>query len=554
MLPTEASKDEQAAAPCCRVGRGVGFVLAAVTLTVVSVLGATGLARWLRPATVEPTPDNSPAPVLFRGWEAPAMVFLLSAQMHGYMLPCGCSEPQLGGLERRFNFLEELRAKGWPVLALDLGDIPQKQGPVNLPNRQGMIKYRYSMKALQKMGYAAVSFGEYEAALQLCDVLAEWALQYPTPPFVSGNLSEPDFKEWVRPWQQVKAEGGKVSVGVTAIVGPTVLAQIKDPAVKFASTEKILPGILTEMKAKKVDLRVVLYHGSMQLPPRGFKDPEAIALAKAFPELDLILCLSESDEPAGDPTVVKHADDRKTMVVSLGHKSKYVGVVGVFATGNEPMPYELRYQLVQLSPAYKTPKEKVKDHPIIDLTEEYTRELKRDNYLEKVPQSRHPNQVAVQGVVPTYEGSEVCRKCHKSAFKVWNNSKHSKAYLTLVNATQPSLRQYDPECIVCHTVGFGNQSGFVTADKTPDLKNVGCESCHGPASEHVKNKNNAAWYPLLNPWKAPEKETPEDKTKRLLRIDRMCQTCHDIDNDVTWTHGGLSRKWPLIAHPTPPDE
>jgi hypothetical protein len=160
-------------------------------------------------------------------------------------------------------------------------------------------------------------------------------------------------------------------------------------------------------------------------------------------------------------------------------------------------------------------------------------------------------QVALPNVVPVYEGSEKCKKCHESAYDVWKKTPHSHAYQTLVDAKKPSRRQFDPECIVCHTVGFGYFGGFVDEVKTPKLKNVGCESCHGPASEHVKAPNNPFWHQQMNPWKAPEKETEAEKTRRQLRIDLFCQKCHDIDNDVTWTHGGFKKKWPRIDHPTP---
>ena len=59
----------------------------------------------------------------------------------GYLLPCGCSRPQFGGLERRFNLLAVLRQQGWPVAAFDLGDIPQREGPRKLANIQGKLKY-----------------------------------------------------------------------------------------------------------------------------------------------------------------------------------------------------------------------------------------------------------------------------------------------------------------------------------------------------------------------------------------------------------------------------
>ena len=112
--------------------------------------------------------------------------------------------------------------------------------------------------------------------------------------------------------------------------------------------------------------------------------------------------------------------------------------------------------------------------------EDYTKELKADKYLQKYGQTKHPLQVAVAGVVPEYVGSESCKKCHGGAYDIWKHSKHNHAYKTLVNAKQPSNRQYDAECIVCHTVGFGYQSGFKDLDKTPTLVNVGCEKLLRP--------------------------------------------------------------------------
>jgi len=447
-----ASQPEQAAAssPCCGVsGRGVGFVVVALGLTVLSVLAGTGLARWLQPSRNPPPPpaEKAAPPVLFRGWpQKPDLVFLLSAQMHGYMLPCGCSKPQIGGLERRYNFLEMLKGRGWAVVPLDLGDIAQKQGPVSLPNVQGLVKYVYSMKALKAMNYQAVSFGEYEANLPLMKALGEWPLQYDEPRFLGANLTgeinPTDLN--VPPLHVAKVQGSPLTVGVTAVVGPIVAKQITDTSVKFSPTSHVLPGVLKEMEAKKVDFRVLLYHGSAAEQRVKGQPPEAKALASAFPEFDLILCLSESDEPAGNPILVHHKSGRSTMIVSLGHKSKYVGVVGVSRSGRPANPFDLKYQLVELTPYFATPPEKEENHPVLKLMEEYTRELQRENYLEKYPQPKHPMQVAVNAVVPTYVGSQACKGCHKKAYAVWEKSDHAHAYKTLEDATKPSLRQYDP--------------------------------------------------------------------------------------------------------------
>ncbi len=477
--------------------------------------------------------------------------------MHGYMLPCGCSEPQKGGLARRYNFLQTLKQRGWPVVPLDLGDIAQLHGPVSLPNLQGLIKYRYSMRALKEMGYAAVSFGEYETNLPTFEALAAWPLQGEPPRFLGANFTMTDGSDvkelGVHPLHVTQVAGSTLTVGVTAVLDPLVAKKITDPIVKYSAIVDVLPGVLKQMTDKKVDFRVVLYHGSAaQVLPDT--PSEARDLARRFPEIDLILCLSESDEPGGNPIQERHANGRSTTIVSLGHKCKYVGVVGVSRTGKPDVPYELKYQLVELSPYWASPKEKENENPITRMMEEYTKELQRDKYLERYQQAKHPMQVAVAEQVPTYVGSQACKRCHKSAYKVWENSGHAHAYQTLADAKHPSLRQYDPECIVCHTVGFGYHTGYVSEEKTPKLKDVGCESCHGPASLHLQATNNPVWHKLMNPWKAPANETPEAKKKRELRINVFCQKCHDMDNDVTWTHGGFDKKWPSIAHPTPPGE
>src|SRR5262249_26813548 len=125
-------------------GRGLAFQLAALGLTVVSALAGTGLAHWLRSPGGGPELPAGKREKLVEGWDKPDLVLVLSGQQHGYLKPCGCSRPQVGGLERRYNFLKTLEAKGWPVVAVDLGDVAQKHGPAGLPNLQAVIKYRYS--------------------------------------------------------------------------------------------------------------------------------------------------------------------------------------------------------------------------------------------------------------------------------------------------------------------------------------------------------------------------------------------------------------------------
>ena len=81
-----------------------------------------------------------------------------------------------------------------------------------------------------------------------------------------------------------------------------------------------------------------------------------------------------------------------------------------------------------------------------------------------------------------YTGSKSCRQsCHEYEYDKWSQLSHANAYATLEQVG--SL--LDPECVSCHVVGMEYESGFVSEQKSSHMKNVGCENCHGPGSEHI---------------------------------------------------------------------
>jgi hypothetical protein len=519
--------------------RSLNFKLAALGLTLVSALAGTGLTYWLNspPDKSEPEAKGIPAR-LFQGWTKPDFVVILSAQQQGYMLPCGCSYPQVGGLERRYNFIQLLKARGWPVVAVDLGEVIQKRGPANLQNVQGLIKYRYSMMALKEMGYLAAGIGEHETAgsWSLASIEGEWAASFPQPALLAANIKDAENKfPFLKSVETQTVPGTNVKIGVTSIVGPDAAEKVKDPTVKFALSVPSLREQLKQMRGQNVDLPILLYHGLAT----GQRQ-EAIRCAEAFPDFPIILALSEEDEPPASPTEANHQNGIRNYVFRLGHKGKYIGVLGVYRNGAN---FNFKYQLVEMGTEYETPTEQKPNQPIAKLFEDYTRELKNKNYLKEYGQSKHILQVMnpVPGLrnpgdgMPTYIGSEACKKCHEHAYEVWKASPHSHAYQTLVDAKHPSLRQYDGECIVCHTVGFGYKTGFTNAEDTPKLINVGCESCHGPGSLHAKNPENQQWRDRMNqPWLAARQNG--NQAAKDQAIEKFCVTCHDIDNDVTWVH------------------
>jgi hypothetical protein len=554
------TEDQRPVAP--RVMSRRAKLLAAAVVAAAGIAIAASCVQ--RAATTDPpTEDAKEGGVkfrqqLFRDWPKPDLVLIVSGQQHGYLLPCGCSRPQIGGLERRYNFVQSLKERGWPVIGIDVGDIPQKevfkpgQGPAYIQNVQGLLKYKYSMDALKRIGYSAVTIGENEAAPGLMTTLCTFTLNNnddagkPLPPFVlAANLEKKEerFPGLVQPWHLASAPGTDIKIGIIGVVGPKVAKRMRasDQDVVFPddSTAKAIDAAVKAMAPQKPDLRVLLYQGYPE---------EAKACAQAFPNrFQVILCATTFDEPPAEPESVKEAG---TLIVTIGHKSKYVGAVGINRTDTEDPKFQLRYQLVRMTEEFLTPEGKEKGHPILELLEAYTLELKGKSetgeYLAKYQPSKHPLQVGQPAAtMPKYIGytgeKDRCKKCHEHAYDIWDHSAHARAYDTLVKATRPSNRQFDGECIVCHTVGFGFETGFRNHKDTPTLKNVGCESCHGPASQHASNPNNPQLRAALNPWKGDAKR---------IEID-LCVKCHDLDNDVNWPTVGFAEKWKKIVHKTP---
>lgn len=135
---------------------------------------------------------------------------------------------------------------------------------------------------------------------------------------------------------------------------------------------------------------------------------------------------------------------------------------------------------------------------------------------EAVPAAKPP-------AVPAqaFTGSNRCYICHRKQAKMFDETKHAKAFEHL-----PVKYRNDAACLKCHVTAFGEPTGYVlgaSADAIKPFLDVGCEVCHGPGELHevaVKKWTNA---------------TPEDEerllkdvkaTTRRIPPDRVCATCH----------------------------
>jgi len=575
--------------PRRRWARIVGVMGLSALLIAIVILSGTGGDRSSFAAS--PAESGTAVPglggvKLFSLWPQnakPDAVVILSGQTFGLLQPCGCSRPQLGGLERRANFMKSLRDKGWPVVGADLGDVyPTKA----LVSEQARMKYVASMKALKDMGYVAVGLGKSEFDHGLIQVLGAYALQNNDPPqILAGNLlgmrnnqPVPRAQEFPRgPGQApmvdltVVPSVGTIPIGIAGTIGPSLATRVKAQQgtaalIDFEGNDTVLKQALGEFAAKgNPPIRILLYQGTVD---------EAKKVAEAMPEFHVILCESEDPEPPQFPTRhtgPKHPKGAQTLIIETGHKGRYVGALGVFKKDNA---YELHYQLVPLSEDYLTPNNPAaeKADKILAMLDEYSRQVKDRGMLGKYPQRPHPHQVQVGATKLEYIGSEKCMGCHAQEYAKWKQTPHSHALDALKNiAKRPGLRNYDPECVQCHVVGLGYQTGYQDSERTPMLEHVGCESCHGPGSGHAANPKDKLLLSLQSVWKkTPQDVLPDVATMEKLAqlhptargqieippaqkqvmnvVTSMCMRCHDAENDP---HFELEKYWPKMAHTFP---
>ncbi|NWF98605.1 MAG: cytochrome C [Nitrospirae bacterium] len=89
--------------------------------------------------------------------------------------------------------------------------------------------------------------------------------------------------------------------------------------------------------------------------------------------------------------------------------------------------------------------------------------------------------------IKLYVGSDTCKKCHEKEYESFiKYAKKSRSYESIERLKKGLTPEEIKGCYACHTTGYGKPGGFVSMEKTPYLKNAGCEVCHGPGSIHVK--------------------------------------------------------------------
>ncbi len=121
-----------------------------------------------------------------------------------------------------------------------------------------------------------------------------------------------------------------------------------------------------------------------------------------------------------------------------------------------------------------------------------------------------------------YVGVEKCATCHADIAKKWAGSQHAQAFASL----KAKGSENDPACLQCHTLGYGEATGYTAHVGDKNFETVGCESCHGPGSTHSQTS------------KKMDIQALGDECDFCVK-GQICASCHDQKNspDFNLTKG-----------------
>ena len=427
-----------------------------LTLALIGVVLQLALSSQLmRPTEVESGPN---------------LTLLISGEELGYLEPCGCAGGQLGGFPRRDSVIQQLAVKGKTLLPVANGDL------IDDATRQSELKAEIGFAALKEMGYVAYNVGERDLLLGVDGL--KYLQAASGIPFLSANLFHRESRVF-QPFllHTVNLQGNQIQVAIIGILSQSFEIQVENAAAGLRLEDP--SAVLTDLVEKldqAADYIVLLAHANLA---------ESKALAFAFPQVDVVVSGHEQEELQEAPAFVEN-----TVLLNTGTKGKAVGQLDIQWSDNKAVP-DYEFQALSLA-------ERLPDSPrMIELLTLYQEMLSAENL--SVDLEREPPTTGGM-----YVGSASCKGCHTEAYAIWKKSKHAHAYQTLVSHGHAA----DPECLTCHTVGFGFQTGFVNIETTPNLPDVGCENCHGVGGNHVKN--------------------PQKGYGQVTKAD--CLTCHTMPN------------------------
>ncbi len=223
---------------------------------------------------------------------------------------------------------------------------------------------------------------------------------------------------------------------------------------------------------------------------------------QAVSEADIIVALGNPKEPEHIDVVILPEEveavesDTKTVYVGSKSEGKTLGVLAFWLDENGEMAnhYTSQIALTGGVPESVLIRQMLTDFYRSAADKHNTSDIRL--FVEQMLEKQNSG----------YISAKTCKSCHEQEYLQWAATRHAFAFQTLIKKE----RYFDPNCVVCHTTGFGYDTGYQIGDQDSTLKGVQCETCHGPGKQHAGN--------------------PKKTNIRSGKDTSLCLQCHDSEH------------------------
>jgi len=365
----------------------------------------------------------------------------------GALKPCGCSGGQLGGLDRRlaiFNTVPKQKR-----FVVDTGVL------VETGSEQNLLKFNIILESFRLLDYDLVNLTKEDIDIgKNLGLLNSIGSDFN----VISSYRPSDANLPAKFTKKFSLEKESVAVTVAAFdTKSEPIEQIYQLFPLSGHSDLRSVNILILNTADTADIKEIVEIGAIDcfVVPADSDEPRVIS----DPNLDsrMPLRLPPQGGAAGQTS-------KNPLVFSVGRFGRYISKLQI-----ETAKGKLNLSFSFIAVTENLPQEK----PLVELYQAYQQLVKHAGLIEKYPRFILPGGLE-------YTGSDSCKPCHEYEYEKWSQRPHAHAYATLERVGS----QFDPECAICHVVGMKYESGFVSEQTSEHLKNVGCENCHGPGSQH----------------------------------------------------------------------
>ncbi|HEX6240649.1 MAG TPA: multiheme c-type cytochrome [Polyangiales bacterium] len=494
----------------------------------------------------------------------PDLRLLVLTDPKGYLEPCGCQLRPLGGVDKLATLVKGARADQVPTLLVAAGDLTfgTEVSPEDMASAANQETWRAEtlVDVWSGIGLAAVSPGKLDLAQPPARLKP--LLEKSKFPWLVDNLAD-----GANPFGSQRArvlDVGGVKVGVLGLVAPDPALRLPDGAALQEALADVAKSQAEALRAQGARVVVALLSGDrraarslagkgvdvvvmggldqeLPLPPAVHDGTIAVHAGRQgqrLVQLDLELDGQGEPHDEGGWARSEAQRDLRTKAQELGAKlkawehDKSVAKQDLEVQrarlaelerelSNAPAPsYEGRWFTAEVQELVP---EVTGDGAIAAQLDAYDRRVNDHNRVALADRKPLP---APEGSAH-YAGSDSCRTCHESAYTWWRKTKHGNAYATL----EKVHKEFNLSCVGCHVTGY-NEPGGSTVTHVQNLKDVGCETCHGPGSLHNAEPDK----PNL-----VARDTPE----------KVCVSCHTHEHSDRFVYDAFKTLIVVPGHGLP---